>query len=105
MRKLNRIFSLSSYIFFMNRTGRLHVEMEIEKLQSIISDVLDADVGELRMETEFVRDLGVDSLEIFQIVIGIEEKFDIALEEDEITAIVTVGDAVAKIRAMSQLQA
>lgn len=79
--------------------------MEIEKLQSIISDVLDADVGELRMETEFVRDLGVDSLEIFQIVIGIEEKFDIALEEEEITAIVTVGDVVAKIRAMSQPQA
>ena len=51
--------------------------MEFEKLQEIIADVLNVDPNEVTMETTFADDLGADSLDVFQIVMGIEEEFDI----------------------------
>ena len=46
----------------------------------------------------FVDDLGADSLDIFQIIMGIEEAFDIEIDNDEAEKIVTVGDAVEQIK-------
>ena len=51
--------------------------MEFEKLKKIIAEVLNVDEEEITMETTFVDDLGADSLDIFQIIMGIEEEFDI----------------------------
>ena len=51
--------------------------MELEKLQKIIAEVLNVDTEEVAMDTTFVDDLGADSLDVFQIVMGIEEEFDI----------------------------
>ena len=45
--------------------------MEFEKLQGIIADVLNVDASDITMETTFVDDLGADSLDIFQIIMGI----------------------------------
>ena len=72
--------------------------MEFEKLQGIIADVLNVDASDITMETTFVDDLGADSLDIFQIIMGIEEEFDIEIDNDDAEKIVTVGDAVEKIR-------
>ena len=72
--------------------------MEFEKLQSIIAEVLNVDAEEITMETTFVDDLGADSLDIFQIIMGIEETFDIEIDNDEAEKIVTVGDAVEQIK-------
>lgn len=72
--------------------------MEFEKLQSIIAEVLNVETGDITMETTFVEDLGADSLDIFQIVMGIEEEFDIEIPTDEAEKIVTVGDAVEQIK-------
>ena len=68
--------------------------MEFEKLQDIIADVLNVQKEEIRPETTFVDDLGADSLDIFQIIMGIEEEFDIEIDNDEAEKIVTVQDAV-----------
>ena len=57
--------------------------MEFEKLQEIIADVLNVDPNEVAMETTFADDLGADSLDVFQIVMGIEEEFDIQIEAEE----------------------
>ena len=46
--------------------------MELEKLQAIIADVLNVDASEVTMETTFVDDLGADSLDVFQILMGVE---------------------------------
>ena len=46
--------------------------MEFEKLQNIIAEVLNIEPDEITMETNFVEDLGADSLDIFQIIMGIE---------------------------------
>lgn len=72
--------------------------MELEKLKQIIADVLNVDTDEIEMETTFVDDLGADSLDIFQIIMGIEEEFDIEIDNDEVETIVTVADAVEKIK-------
>lgn len=50
------------------------------------------------METTFVDDLGADSLDVFQIIMGLEEEFDIEIPNEEAEKIVTVGDAVEQIK-------
>ena len=72
--------------------------MEFEKLQEIIADVLNVQKEEIKPETTFVDDLGADSLDIFQIIMGIEEEFDIEIDNDESEKIVTVQDAVDQIK-------
>ncbi len=72
--------------------------MEFEKLQKIISEVLNVDSEEITMETTFVDDLGADSLDIFQIIMGIEEEFDIEIANEDAENIVTVGDVVEQIK-------
>ena len=63
-----------------------------------ISDVLNVNKDEITMESTFVDDLGADSLDIFQIIMGIEEAFDIEIDNDDAEKIVTVGDAVEQIK-------
>ncbi len=72
--------------------------MEFEKLQKIISEVLNVDAEEISMETTFVDDLGADSLDVFQILMGIEEEFDIEIANEAAEGIVTVADAVEQIK-------
>ncbi len=72
--------------------------MEFEKLQKIISEVLNVEPDEITMETTFVDDLGADSLDLFQIIMGIEEEFDIEIANEEAENIVTVADAVEQIK-------
>ena len=72
--------------------------MEFEKLQQIISEVLNVDVDEITPSTTFVDDLGADSLDIYQIIIGIEEEFDIEIPQEEAEKIATVGDAAEAIK-------
>ena len=71
--------------------------MEFEKIKKIIAEVLNVDEEEITMDTTFVDDLGADSLDVFQIIMGIEEEFDIEIANDEAEKIATVGDAVEQI--------
>ena len=72
--------------------------MEVEKLKKIIAEVLNVDEEEITTETTFVDDLGADSLDVFQIIMGLEEEFDIEIPNEEAEKIVTVGDAVEQIK-------
>lgn len=72
--------------------------MEFEKLQKIIGEVLNVDEDEITMETTFVDDLGADSLDVFQIIMGIEEEFDIEIANEDAENIVTVADAIEQIK-------
>ena len=72
--------------------------MEFEKLKKIIAEVLNVDEEEITMETTLVDDLGADSLDVFQIIMGLEEEFDIEIPNEEAEKIVTVGDAVEQIK-------
>ena len=67
--------------------------MEFEKLQNIIAEVLNIEPDEITIE-----DLGADSLDIFQIIMGIEEEFDIEIPTEVAEQIVSVSDAIEQIK-------
>ncbi|HCS00156.1 MAG TPA: acyl carrier protein [Lachnospiraceae bacterium] len=73
--------------------------MEFEKLKEIIAEVLSVDQNEVTLETTFTDDLGADSLDVFQIIMGIEQEFELTVDTDEVENIKTVGDAVELIKA------
>lgn len=72
--------------------------MELEKLKQIIAEVLSVDPNEISMDTKFVDDLGADSLDIFQIVMEIEDAFSIEIAQEDVETISTVGEAVELIK-------
>jgi len=72
--------------------------MEFERLKKIIAEVLNISEDEIQLESSFVDNLGADSLDIFQIVMGIEEEFDIEVPNEVAENIVTVEDAINEIR-------
>ena len=72
--------------------------MEFEKIKKVIADVLNVDPEEITMESTFVDDLGADSLDVFQIIMGLEEVFDIEIPAEEAEKITTVEEAVNLIK-------
>ena len=72
--------------------------MELEKLKQIIAEVLSVDPREVTEDTSFVDDLCADSLDVYQIVMGIEETFDIEVDPDAAAQIETVKEAVELIK-------
>ena len=72
--------------------------MEFEKLKKIIAEVLNVDPDEITMETTFQDDLGADSLDVYQIIMGIEEEFDIEIPAETAGQVTTVEDAVEMIK-------
>ena len=72
--------------------------MEFEKLKKVIAEVLNVDPDEITMDSTFVDDLGADSLDIFQVIMGIEEAFDIDIPADKADKISTGGEAVELIK-------
>lgn len=72
--------------------------MEFEKLKKIVAEVFNVDENEITMDSTFVDDLGADSLDIFQIIMGIEEEFDIEIPQEVAENITSVADAVEQIK-------
>ncbi len=72
--------------------------MEFDMLKGIISDVLGISEDEITMESSFVDDLGADSIDIFQIIMSIEEELDIEVDTDIAEDIKTVGEAFELIK-------
>lgn len=72
--------------------------MEFEKLKKVIAEVLSVDPDEITMETTFTDDLGADSLDVFQIIMGLEEEFDIEIPAEKAENITTVEEAVELIK-------
>ena len=71
--------------------------MEFEKLKNVIVEVLSVDPDEITMDTAF-DDLGADSLDIFQIIMGLEEAFDIEIPSEKAEKIKTVEEALEMIK-------
>jgi acyl carrier protein len=68
--------------------------MEFEKLKKVIVDVLNVDEDEITLDSTFTDDLGADSLDVFQIIMGIEDEFDVKIDAELAEKITTVGEAV-----------
>ena len=69
----------------------------LEKVRSIVSEQLSVDAGEVKLESNFQNDLGADSLDTVELVMALEEAFDIEIPDEAAEGITTVGDAVKYI--------
>lgn len=72
--------------------------MEFEKVRSIVVDQLGVDESDVTLEASFVDDLGADSLDLVELIMGLETEFDLEIPDEEAEKIVTVGDAVNYIK-------
>ena len=75
--------------------------MEFEKLKTVIAGVLNVDPDEITMESTFQSDLGADSLDVFEIAMGIEEEFGIEIPAEKAEKISTVEEAVELIKSLT----
>ncbi len=72
--------------------------MELEKIRQIISEILNVNPDEVNADSAFIEDLGADSLDVFQIIMGVEEEFDIEISPEEAERIGTVAQALELVR-------
>jgi acyl carrier protein len=77
---------------------RAEAEMELEKIKGIIAGILNIDPDTVNEDSAFIEDLGADSLDVFQIIMGVEDEFDIEISPVEAERISTVGEAVELVR-------
>ncbi len=69
-----------------------------EKIKKIIVEQLGVDEDDVNMESSFIDDLGADSLDIVELIMALEEEFDLEIPDSEAEKISTVGDAVNYIK-------
>ena len=72
--------------------------MEFERVKNVIVDQLSVDADEVTLEASFVDDLGADSLDVVELIMGLETEFDIEIPDEDAAQISTVGDAVEYIK-------
>lgn len=71
--------------------------MSLEALKEIVGEQLNVAVESLNEETNFIEDLGADSLDLFELAMAMEEKFDIEIPSEDLQVIKSVGDAAKYI--------
>lgn len=76
--------------------------MELEMLKNIIEKTLDRKLDNITEKTTFVDDLGMDSLDFFQLILELEELYDIHIDQEDAEEIVTIGDAVETLRRVTK---
>ncbi len=69
-----------------------------DKVKSIIVEQLGVDEEEVKMESSFIDDLGADSLDIVELIMALEEEFDLEIPDEDAEKIRTVGEAVKYIQ-------
>ena len=72
--------------------------MEFERVKNVIVDQLSVDADEVALEASYVDDLGADSLDVVELIMGLETEFDIEIPDEDAEKISTVGDAVEYIK-------
>ena len=73
-----------------------------EKIRATIASQLSIDEEEIKMESSFMNNLGADSLDIVELIMALEEEYDIEIPDEDVEKIVTVGDIVEYIKAHSE---
>ena len=70
----------------------------LEKVKEVIIEQLAVEEDAIKLETSFIDDLGADSLDIVELIMGLETEFDIEIPDEDAEKIQTVGDAVNYIK-------
>ncbi len=69
-----------------------------ERVATIVTNQLDVDKEKVKPEASFINDLGADSLDIVELVMELEEEFDMSIPDEDAEKIRTVGDAITYIQ-------
>ena len=72
--------------------------MVFEKITQMLADQLDANIDDMTMETKIGEDLGADSLDVVELLMAIEEEFEVEIPDEDIEALKTIGDVVEYIQ-------
>lgn len=72
--------------------------MIFERVKKIIADQLSLDEEEIGMDSSFIDDLGADSLDIVELIMALEEEFDIEIPDEDAEKVSIVGDVVEYIK-------
>jgi acyl carrier protein len=73
-----------------------------DRVKKVVAEQLQVDPEQITTEASFVEDLGADSLDVVELVMALEEEFDIEIPDEEAEKIATVGDAVGYIDGKSE---
>jgi len=82
----------------MNKEGP--EKMEFDALKKVMANILGMDPNEIEMDMTFLNDLGADSLDVYQIVMGVEEELGITIPSEPLEKITTVKEAVELIKSV-----
>jgi acyl carrier protein len=66
----------------------------LDKIKAVVAEQLDCDVAEIKEDSKFIEDLGADSLDVVELVMALEEEFDIEIPDEDAEGILTVKDAL-----------
>ncbi len=66
----------------------------LEKMKEIIAEQLSAEAADITMETSFKEDLGADSLDLFELVMALEDEYSVEIPSEDLEKLLTVGDVV-----------
>ena len=72
--------------------------MVFEKMKQILAEQLDADIDSITMDTDIADDLGADSLDVVEMLMSIEDEFEIEIPDEKIESLKTVGQVVDYIQ-------
>lgn len=72
--------------------------MILNKIKEIISEQFNIDEEDIDLDTSFRDDLNADSLDLVELVMGLEDEFDLEIGDDEVESIKTIGDALEFIK-------
>lgn len=72
--------------------------MVFEKMKQILAEQLDADIDSITMETDIADDLGADSLDVVEMLMSIEDEFEVEIPDEKIESLKTVGQVVEYIQ-------
>ena len=71
----------------------------LERVKEIIAEQLSMDAAEIKLETSFKDDLGADSLDLFEVVMSLEEEYDIEIPPEEVSNLNTVAEGMDYLKA------
>jgi len=72
----------------------------VDDVKEVVVEQLNVNIDEIKEDSKFAEDLGADSLDVVELVMALEEKFDIEIPDEDAEKIATVGDAVKFIEAL-----
>lgn len=70
----------------------------LEKLKEIIADQLNIDMDQITADSNFKDDLGADSLDLFELIMSLEEEYEVEIPSDDLEKIATIGDVMEYLK-------